>query len=415
MDALALGLLVVPGDKEADRLGHVGVLIDRVQVIVGGQHLLDVWVKLFGIALPVVDHARVKRQRVAVRRGDLRGGQGLPGQRGCGGQQHRAQKARRGLNAEDAGEDAAKAVEIEVDRLGQRQGRGRDALQAHRHQKEDADADQEDHPALEEMQEPLGLLDPVTVDEDADHPDADRVHQHRQRRGRQEKHDLVPERPAIEDREEVGKAEDREEVAQAGTGLGHLKLVDAKVDHVAFQIDRHTGKADQPDADFGGHRLKEDGQLPVKDLRQRQHEDQMHHRQHVVAPAIPAEDGQDNAADPDDEGIGDDVRHPHHVAKRGKAQPRGQDHQPRPARPRRAGRRHPPQFAQEEVKRDQGDQRPVAVFRRRPGAEKRGEAKPEDRQRGHQKRHEKAKAHRTHPGRKRGGAVIRARAMGHLR
>ena len=51
-----------------------------------------------------------------------------------------------------------------------------------------------------------------------------------------------------------------------------------------------------------------------------------------------------------------------------RVQPRGQDHQPRPARPRRTGRRHPPQFAQEEVKRDQRDQRPVAVFRRRPGA-----------------------------------------------
>ena len=264
------------------------------------------------------------------------------------------------------------------------------------------------------MQEAFGLLDPVAVDKDADHPDTERVHQHRQRRGGQKQHDLVPERPAIEDREEVGKAEDREKVTQAGTGLGHLKLVDPKVDHVAFQIDRDTGKADQPDADFGGHGLKEDGQLPVEDLRQRQHEDQMHDRQHVVPPAIPAENGQDDAADPDDEGIGDDVGHPHHVAKRGKAQTDGQDHQPRPARPRRAGGRHSPQFAQEEVKRDQRDQRPVAVLRRRPGAEKRSEAKPEDRQRRHQKRNEEPETHRAHRGRKRSGAVMRGGVMGHL-
>ena len=55
-----------------------------------------------------------------------------------------------------------------------------------------------------------------------------------------EQHELVPDRAAVEHGEDVGEAHDREEVAQARAGLGHLQLVDAEVDDVAVEEDRHA-------------------------------------------------------------------------------------------------------------------------------------------------------------------------------
>ena len=240
------------------------------------------------------------------------------------------------------------------------------------------------------MQEALRLLDPVAVDQDADHPDAEGVHQHGQRHGREHQHRLVPERPAVEDGEEIGEAEDREEIAQPRAGLGHLELVDAEVDHVAVEIDRDSGEGDDPDPDLRRDRLEHDVHLPVDDLRQGQHEDQVQHRKLVQAPAFPAEDGQHHAADPDDHRIGDDVGDPRHVAEDGEREGEGHHHEARPAgagRPRR-NRRRLAQFAQEEIERDDRDQRPVAVFRRGPGHGQRDEPDPEDRHRGRHQQHE---------------------------
>ncbi len=81
------------------------------------------------------------------------------------------------------------------------------------------------------------MANAIAVDQHCDHADPERVHQHGQGRCHQEQHRLVPEGTLVEDTEEIGEAEDREEVAQAGTGLGHLQLVDAQVDHIAFQED----------------------------------------------------------------------------------------------------------------------------------------------------------------------------------
>ena len=93
-----------------------------------------------------------------------------------------------------------------------------------------------------------------------------------------EQHQLVPDRPAVEHREDVGEAHDREEVAQARAGLGHLQLVDAEVDDVAVEEDRHAGEPHQRDADLRGDELQRGRELPVEELRQRQHEDEMQHR-----------------------------------------------------------------------------------------------------------------------------------------
>ncbi len=220
------------------------------------------------------------------------------------------------------------------------------------------------------MQEAFRLADAVAVDQHADHADPERVHEHRQRCRHQEHHRLVPERPAIEDREEIAERQDREQVAQAGTGLGHLQLVDAKVDHVAFEKDRNARQLDEPDPEFRRDELQEDRQLPVDELRQRQHEDQVQHRQLMGAAPLPAEAGQHDAADPEDEGIGDDIGDPDQIAEdaedqRGNGSPRC----PASGSPIGAGSRAAAsaQLAQEEIERDQRDQRPVAVFRRDPG------------------------------------------------
>ena len=62
----------------------------------------------------------------------------------------------------------------------------------------------------------------------------------------EEQHQLVPERPAVEHREDVGEAHDREEVAQARAGLGDLQLVDPEVDDVAVEEDRDPGGRTSP-------------------------------------------------------------------------------------------------------------------------------------------------------------------------
>ena len=90
------------------------------------------------------------------------------------------------------------------------------------------------------MQEALRLGDAETVDQDADHPDAEAVHQDGDRHRRQEQDDLLPERPLVKDGEQEAEAHQREQVAKAAARLGHLQLVDAEIDDVAVEIDRHA-------------------------------------------------------------------------------------------------------------------------------------------------------------------------------
>ena len=134
--------------------------------------------------------------------------------------------------------------------VGQRQRVAGGTLQHDCHQEQDRDAGQEDDPAFEIVQESFGMFDAETVDQNADHADAEGIHQHRDRGGRQQQQRLVPERPPVEDRHQVGKGQDREEVAQARAGLGHLELVDAQIDDVAVEKDRDAGKLHEPDADL---------------------------------------------------------------------------------------------------------------------------------------------------------------------
>ena len=223
--------------------------------------------------------------------------------------------------------------EVEVERLAERPAVARQQLHGLGHQEQEPDAGEEDHPALEDVQEALGLGDAVAVDEDADHPDPERVHQDRERHRREQQHRLVPARAAVEHREDVGEAHDREQVAQARAGLGHLQLVDPEVDDVAVEEDRHPHEPDEGDPDLGGDELQPGVEPPVEELRQRQHEDEVQHRGPEEEAAAGAEQREHKAADPDDHRVEDDVVDLHEVAERARSRGRG------PRRRRRAGGR----------------------------------------------------------------------------
>jgi len=60
----------------------------------------------------------------------------------------------------------------------------------------------------------------------------------------------MPDRSAVENGKEIGEAEDREKIAQTRTSLGHLQLVDAKINHIAFKIDWHAHQSHEPHTDF---------------------------------------------------------------------------------------------------------------------------------------------------------------------
>ena len=116
----------------------------------------------------------------------------------------------------------------------------REALQRHRLEIEDDDTDDEDDPALEEMQEAFRLADAETVNEKADDPDAERVHEDGDRQRRQEEDDLVPGRALVENREQEAETRQREEVPQTAARLRHLKLVGAEIDDIAVEEDRNA-------------------------------------------------------------------------------------------------------------------------------------------------------------------------------
>jgi len=395
VDAGAARLVRVPGDEKLDRR-RAGPAVTGGDVVVGPEGARHRRVERLERAVAVVDLAREQHERRAV--GQAAAGIGHRHEQGRdrGRQRHRQRHGGRGAQRQHPRRDRRQPVGVEIDRLRQRQRIGPQPLQPDRHGEQDADAGQKDHPALEEVQEAFGMLDPVGIDQDADHADAERIHEHRDRRRREQHHRLVPQRPAIEDGEEVRERQDREQVAQPRTGLGHLQLVDAEIDDVAVEIDRDPGEIDEPDADHRGHALQEDGQLPVERLRQRQHEHQMQHRRPVAPPARPAEAQQDHAHGPDDEGIGDDVADLHQVAEQRQNQPQRQNRDAGTPidRRRRVGRRRPAQLAQKQIERDQRDQRPVAVLRRAPGLPQLGKPENEQRQRRHAKRQKKTEPQR---------------------
>ena len=99
-------------------------------------------------------------------------------------------------------------------------------------------AGDEDDPALEHVQEAVGILRAEMIDHDADEADAQAVHRDRDRDGREEHQHALPQRRLEQIGREKAEAHQRIEIAQAAAGLDHLQLVDAEVDDIAFEIDR---------------------------------------------------------------------------------------------------------------------------------------------------------------------------------
>ena len=119
-------------------------------------------------------------------------------------------------------------------------------------------------------------------------------------------------------------------------------------------------------------------ELPVEELRQRQHEDQVQHRGPEDLAARPAEAGQHQPGDPDDQRVEHQVVDAGEVA--GDRDPEREPDQPDPrpaAGDRLRDRRHRLQLAQEHVERQDRDHRPVAELGPRPGLGEAFEAEPE--------------------------------------
>ena len=229
------------------------------------------------------------------------------------------------------------------------------------------------------MQEPLRLADAVAVDQHPDHPDAEGVHQHRDGDGREQQHDLVPDRPAVEHREDVREAHDREEVAQPRAGLGHLQLVDPEVDDVALEIDRHAHQLDHLHADLRRDQLQRGGDLEIQEIGQGQHEDEMQHGGPEEPAAPRPEAHEDQPEDPEDQRIEHQVIDAGEIAEQREPEGGQDQRRARPAVGRRGGG-HELQLAQEHVEGKDRDHRPMAELRPGPFLGEAGETHPEQRQ-----------------------------------
>ncbi len=184
----------------------------------------------------------------------------------------------------------------------------------------------------------------------------------------------MPHRPAVEDGEDVAERQDREEIVQARTRLGHMQLEHAQVDDVAVKEDRHRQEAQEPNAQLGRDQLQRGRRLVVDRVGQRQHVDQMQDRRPEMLAHGPAETEQEDAAHPQDRRIGDDVGNVGQFAQGSHQQ--GESHH-RHAGPAVVHRTGPfgvfLELAQEQQRRQDRDERPVAVFRKLPGRQKRAQ------------------------------------------
>jgi hypothetical protein len=320
-----------------------------------------------GLAL---GHYRGRRRHQAPEKPDRRG------------HQRRAdERPARGEEA-DASDLGAEPREVDVERVPEPPPVADEPLHELHEQEEEDEAGEKDHPPLEDVEKALGLGDAVAVDEDADDPDPDGVHDDRDRHGEGEEHELLPERPAVEHREDVGEAHDREEVAQPRAGLGDLEHRHPEVDDVALEIDRDAGEGDEPHPELRGDELERGVDLPVEELGQRQHEDEVQHRRPEHPAAGPAEAGEHDPPRPHDQRVEDEVVDPDEVAGGGEGEGEGDDRDPGPAvGHRRGGRRHRLHLAEEHVERQDRDHRPVAELGSRPCLGEAGEPDAEERQR----------------------------------
>ena len=129
-------------------------------------------------------------------------------------------------------------------------------------------AGDEDDPALEQVQESVGILRSKMIDHHADEADAQAVHQDRDRDGRQEHQHALPQRRLEQVGRQKAEAHQRIEVAQPAARFDHLQLVDAEVDDIAFEIDRDLEQPDEEYAELRREQLKLERQAGIDDIGQ---------------------------------------------------------------------------------------------------------------------------------------------------
>ena len=185
----------------------------------------------------------------------------------------------------------------------------------------------------------------------------------------------MPSRSAIEDREDVGKGQDWEQVSQTRARLGHVQLEHAQIDDVPLEEDGDIQQLEKPDAELGREHLKLGRDLVVQHVRQRQHVDEMQDGRPEMPARGPAERDQQHPCDPQDRRIGHHVVDARQLAQPAYDQRQSHHHNPRPAVGdfSRVGRVLL-ELAQEHQPGQHRDQRPVAVFRPLPGCEQGVEA-----------------------------------------
>ena len=166
------------------------------------------------------------------------------------------------------------------------------------HQRE---TDHEHDPALEVVQEALGHANAPAIDHHPDAGDAQAVHQDRDRDAGEEEQHALPRRAFVEIGEHQAQRHQREQVAQAVAGLGHLQLVHAEVDDVAFQVDADADQPQEPDTEFGGDQLHAGRELHLQEVRQRDDQEQQQQRHPQVTQGGPTRERQHEAADGDHE------------------------------------------------------------------------------------------------------------------
>ena len=90
----------------------------------------------------------------------------------------------------------------------------------------------------------------------ADRAHAKAVHQNGDRNAGEKQQQSFPERRLEKIGNQKANGHQREEVAQSVAGFGHLQLVDAKVDDIAFKKNGNAKEPHEPDPDLRGQELQ---------------------------------------------------------------------------------------------------------------------------------------------------------------
>jgi hypothetical protein len=211
------------------------------------------------------------------------------------------------------------------------------------------------------VQKPFGLFDTVAIDQHSDNPDAETVHQDRDRHSRHHQQGAHPQRQMHQRGYDHAQCEQREQVAQPTAGFHDLQLVDAQVDDIA--LEKHAD-AEQPDhghADLRGNQLQRGGQVLKQELRDRIHQQQHGQRRQRYLERRPACNGEEQAGDDNHQRIGIHRRDGGQRTDQVDGEPEQREQHAGPAAAEPGLLQFAPALPQQECT-DHRHQEPVAVF-----------------------------------------------------